>query len=656
MRNVWLFRLNRIARQFLNTHPMMIFNRLIIFVTLLFSLFSVKTIAQIAVSHPLERMIFQRNNANQATINIAGTYFSKIDKVEARLVALQGGTTTTWMQIQANPSNGYFSGTLVATGGWYQLEVKAFNNNVLIDTKIVQKVGIGEVFAIAGQSNAQGGAGVSTPATDDRVNSVNYSNDYSDYNKLPIGFSKMVGDSGKIGPFHYVPWAWGKLGDLLAAKLNVPILFYGAGHGGTSSDHWGKSAQNLSFNGEFFIDQSRGAPYRALENSIAFYGSLTGLRGVLWHQGEADPNTFFIPYYENIKNVINKSRENAEHSTLAWVVARVSRNPSPHDGPIIGQNTLISGFYNDQGANYPPVPNVFAGPNTDLIFDSAFRSDGIHFDTYAGQIEFANAWNASLDSPFFANSTPMMASPLLSVTLSCNPANASVPISLNIAGSYSKYAWSNRQNTAVEAKGISNNCCGNFSNYPPAGYEALNWRTLDSVATITVSAARFAANVRKPSQKTLFSPIIDLTVFALPTNPTFSASALQVRPNENVIFTGTNCNGSYLWSSGASANPLTFIPPATTAYTVQCKTLFCISPLSSAKTIIVSSCFPNSLSLNGSVSDTESPYASKQSIQSSQKVQLSGKIDYNATKKVELLPGFEAKSGSVFRAFILGCN
>ena len=133
-------------------------------------------------------------------------------------------------------------------------------------------------------------------------------------------------------------------------------------------------------------------------------------------------------------------------------------------------------------------------------------------------------------------------------------------------------------------------------------------------------------------------------------------SALQVRPSENITFIGANCNGSYLWSSGASTNPLIFIPPATAAYTVQCKTLNCISPVSPAQTIIVSSCFPNSLALNGSVSGTESPYASKQSIQSSQKVQLSGKIDYNATKKVELLPGFEAKSGSVFRAFILGCN
>lgn len=631
----------------------MLIKRYPIFLGLL-CILSFKTFCQIAISHPVERMIFQRNNSNQAPINIAGTYYSAIDRIDARVVAQQGGTTTDWTTIQTNPSNGYFYGTLTAAGGWYSLEVRAYKNNVLIDTKTLQKVGVGEVFAIAGQSNAQGGAGVSTPATDDRVNSVNYSDNLTDYNRLPIGFSKMVGDSGKIGPFHYVPWAWGKLGDLLASKLGVPILFYGAGHGGTSSENWSKSAQGLPYNGESWKRQDLGAPYRALENSVAYYGSLTGLRGVLWHQGESDPETFFIPYYENIRNVINKTRENTEHSTLAWIVARVSRNPEPHDGPIFGQNTLISGFNNDP--NFPPVPNVFAGPNTDNINGSANRTDGIHFDTYAGQIEFANAWDASLNSTFFTNSTPMMASPLLAVTLACNPTNPATPISLSVVGAYNKYAWSNRQNTVPESVGFNYSGCCQYTNIPPSGYENLNWRTLDSVATISVSSARFAANVRKASKKVLFSPVIDLTTFTLPTNPSFTASALQIRPNQNLTLTGASCNGSYVWSTGASVNPLTFAPAATAAYTVQCKTLHCISPVSSPQSVIVSSCFPSSLSLNGPVNTAESAYASKQSIQSNQIIQLSGKIDYNAKTKVELLPGFEAKPGAVFKAFILGCD
>jgi hypothetical protein len=250
----------------------------------------------------------------------------------------------------------------------------------------------------------------------------------------------------------------------------------------------------------------------------------------------------------------------------------------------------------------------------------------------------------------------MMASPLLSVSLGCNPASTTSPITLSMPTGYSKFAWSNRQNTLQESVGFNYSGCCQYTSISPVGYENLNWRTLDSLSTITVSGARFAGNVRKASKKTLFSPIIDLTVFTLPTNPTFSASATQVRPNASLTLTGASCNGNYLWSTGANINPLSFAPVSTAAYTVQCKTLHCISPASAAQTVIVSSCFPNSLSLSGSVSSTESPYASTQSIQSIQKVQLSGKIDYNATTKVELLPGFEAKPGSVFKAFILGCN
>ncbi|AFK03149.1 protein of unknown function DUF303 acetylesterase [Emticicia oligotrophica DSM 17448] len=612
--------------------------------------------AQITITHPFERMVYQRNNSNQAKINIAGNYYSAIDRVDARVVSITGGNTTAWTTIQSNPSNGYFYGTITATGGWYRLEVNAYRNNTLVDSKSIQKLGIGEVFAIAGQSNAQGGAGVSTPAEEDMVNTVNYSNNLTDYNRLPIGFSKMEGDSCKIGPFHYVPWAWGKLGDLLVRKLGVPVLFYGAGHGGTSSNDWSKSSQGLPYDGESWKRQDLGAPYRALENSVAYYGSLTGLRAVLWHQGESDPETFFLPYYENVRNVINKSRENAEHTSLAWVVARVSRNPEPHDGPILGQNTLISGFQVGGGDYYPPVPYVFAGPNTDNINGSTYRTDGIHFDTYAGQIEFANAWNSTLDNTFFTSSIPMMASALLPVSLTCNNSTPATPITLSVTGGFNKYAWSNRQNTVQESIGFNYNGCCQYTNIPPVGYENLNWRTLDSTSITTGTAARYAANVRKSSKKVFFSPVIDLSAFTLPTSPAFSSSATQVRPNDSLVLTGSNCNGTFLWSTGATTNPLTFVPSTTNSYTVQCKTLYCISAATSPQTITVSSCFPDNLNLNGTVSSAESPYSSQQSIQSNQIIQLSGKINYTAAKKVELRPGFEAKSGTVFQAMISGCN
>jgi hypothetical protein len=634
----------------------MLGNRIFVRICVALLFLSIKSTAQIVLSHPMERMVFQRNNSNQGTITIAGTYLSEVDRIEARVIArAEGGTSTNWTVIQVNPANGYFSGTLAAQGGWYQLEVNAFKNNNYVDGKVIQRVGVGEVFAIAGQSNAQGGAGVSTSANDDRVSTIDFTDAYSDYNRLPIGFSHLSGDSTAIGPFHYVPWAWGRLGDLLAVKLGVPILFYGAGHGGTSSDQWSKSSKGEPFSGPDWILRAHGAPYRALENSVAIYASLTGLRAVLWHQGESDPDTDFQTYYNNVKDVINKSRENSEHSNLAWVIARASRNPDEHFGPIMGQNTLIQGFSNEF-VNLPPVPNVFAGPETDYITGGDKRTDGIHFDTYAGQADFASVWDASLNTNFFASSTPMMPSPLLALTLACNPNNPSTPITLSVPGSYDQYFWSNRNNSDAEAQGRNASGCCSFTYLPPAGYERLNWTSINNnTNALTIAPARLAASVRKSSKKTFFSPIVNLSVFPLPTTPTFVTSATQIRPGESVTLTGSGCNATYLWSTSATANPLVVSPSSTTSYTVQCKTLNC-SITSTSKSVTVSSCFPNSLFLEGSVTNTQSPYQSKLAVQSTQKIQLSGKIDYSAKNKVELLPGFESKNGSVFKATIEDCN
>lgn len=622
--------------------PKTILNTLVLFICVGFEPIT----AQITIAFPLERMVYQRNNSQQGYINITGNYYSNVDSIQARVTPRWSGsgTATSWTKIQDTPSSGYYKGSLLANQGWYQLDVRAFSNGVAIDTATINRVGIGEVFAIAGQSNAQGGAANGFGAVDDRVNSVKFSNDYSDYNKLPLGFTQL-GDSSQIAPFHYVPWAWGKLGDLLSAKLNVPILFYGGGHGGTASYQWKYSALGLPYDGPSWMIQALGAPYRALHNSITFYASLTGLRGILWHQGESDPDTAPMVYEDNMKYVIDKSRYNTEHSTLSWVIARASLNPDFHGNVIEGQNLLVQNY-----------PNVFAGPYTDLISGSQYRTDGIHFNTTAGLIAFASAWDASLDNTYFASSTPMMASQFIDLSINCNPSNTSAPVTLTPGTGFTQYAWSNRQNTQAESQGISNDCCRNYTFYPPAGYEALNWQ-FDSTSTINVNTGRFIMNVRKATRKTLFSPLLHITSSPIASIPTITTTATQVRPSESVTLTANTCvNNWAIWSTGEIGSPKSFILPTTRTYSVQCKTPYCISTSSSPITITASSCFPNALNLNGVINTAEQPYKSQLSISSTQKLQNNGKIDYSALNKIELTPGFEANAGSVFKAIIQGCN
>ena len=103
----------------------------IIFLCLISSFIS----AQINITYPTSRAVFQRNNSNQSPIYIAGNYTTFADKIEARAVARimtpTQGITTNWKVIQLNPSNGYYYGTLNVTGGWYDIEVRQDRKSVV---------------------------------------------------------------------------------------------------------------------------------------------------------------------------------------------------------------------------------------------------------------------------------------------------------------------------------------------------------------------------------------------------------------------------------------------------------------------------------------------------------------------------------------------
>ncbi len=611
----------------------------------LFLFYSTLSFAQISIVFPKERMVYQRNNTNQSVIHIAGNYISNLDSVRAKVnVRVSGqGTSTNWQKIQNIPSNGYYYGTITAIGGWYRLLVEGYSGGVVVDTDTVERVGIGEVFAIAGQSNAQGGASVGINATDDRVSAIDYSDVFLDYKKLPIGFSKLDGDSATMAPFHYVPWCWGKLGDLLTQNLNVPVLFYGAAHGGTSSEQWSKAAQGLPFSGPSWILQAYNAPYRALEICVSYYASLTGMRAVLWHQGESDPDTPSNVYKDNILNVINQTRYNSEHNLLAWVVARASVNPSNHPNVIDGQNALIN-----------EVTNVFAGPNTDFFVGSQYRSDGIHLDLNDGLVAHANGWANALNTSFFSNSTPLMASEFIPISISCN--SSAGTFSVNAPPGYNKYAWSIRNNTPAEALGKNYDCCNQYTFQPPASYESFNW-TQDSTAAITNTTKRFMLNVRKTSKKVFFGVPIDFSSFTFPTTPSITANAAQIRPNDNIMLTATNCANQVVWSSTERVNPLVKLLTANTTFTAVCQKLVCASSNSNSVSIVVSSCFSNALSLNGAVTTSESPYKSPETITSTQAIDAPlGKINYSSGKSILLNPGFNSANGTVFKAEINGCN
>jgi hypothetical protein len=388
--------------------------------------------AQIAITYPVNRAVFQRNSSNEAIIPIGGTFQRQIDRVDARLITVNGGNAVDWTNIATNPNSGFFRGALAARGGWYRLEIRAIIAGNVVSSASLERVGVGEVFVVSGQSNAQGYEGRGNPpATDDRVNCV--SNFYTLGQAADPNFPviSQLSENVKVSPSGNGSWCWGRLGDMLAQRLNVPILFMNNAHEAMGVEDWSKSAngeRGYNIYTNTFTDP--GYPYENLKKSLQHYVNMFGVRSVLWHQGETDTDrkTSTQVYTNALLNVIYRSRVDVSKN-LSWVVSRASRVRNVTSQAVIdGQNQVIQNYY-----------NVFEGPETDGIL---VRPDGIHFEGL-GLVQLAEAWNNKLDANFFANSTPISASFPLFFSLNCNLGNKSNPLRLAMPDGFRSYSWSN---------------------------------------------------------------------------------------------------------------------------------------------------------------------------------------------------------------------
>lgn len=394
------------------------------------------------ITYPQSRAVFQRNNDNTSTIYVSGSFYQPIDSIQARLTReIPGqGNPTDWVTIQRNPTGGVFQGAVRGTGGWYQLETRAFANGSVVGQDITRRVGIGEVFIITGQSNAQGFQGYgAVGATDDRVNCLSYDN--IEANSLadpPAPAFQQLTATSTVGPRGQSAWCWGALGDLIAKQFQVPVLFINTAWSGTTSRNWVESANGQQtlywFNNSIALPT--GMPYGNLVIALRHYCSFLGLRAVLWQQGENDNYPVNVPraeYRNNMQYLINKTRADTRRYP-AWVLARTSYNAGFTSTDIIGaQNDVINTFNN----------NVYQGPFTDTI-QIPRPYDDVHFGN-AGLQRLAQAWYASMNAVFFASSIPLLPLAQPTLTVACSTTNDGLTLSLQ--NTYKSYQWTSGQKT-----------------------------------------------------------------------------------------------------------------------------------------------------------------------------------------------------------------
>ncbi len=398
--------------------------------------------AQISIKIPFEKSVFQRNNNNVGTISITGTLNHDADRVEGRLVPRidNQGQTTEWKVIDNNIDGQSFTGSIEGIGGWYRLELRSITNDLVVFSTVIERVGIGEIFIIAGQSNAQGDG--SNPnangSTDERV--LAYQPNYFNHNTALIQnfptfldidkFTNIAGNTN-IGPTGYTAWCWGDLGDLLVKKLNVPIMFYNTALTGTSTENWLSSISGRdTYHIRTGLKYEKFMPYHALKRTLHSTINIYGVRSILWHQGESDAavNVNEQIYVNNLREIIQETRNNTGEK-IPWVISRVSKADGVTNSNIINaQNRIIAS-----------MEAIWPGPATDDI--QPFRPDGVHFEntnTLKGLTTLAESWNSSLTNQFFAQISPILPKGIAEIKYNCLNATE---VNFKFDKIYQSYRW-----------------------------------------------------------------------------------------------------------------------------------------------------------------------------------------------------------------------
>ncbi len=302
--------------------------------------------SDIAVRSPGSFQVFQRQTRFEGPVRLHGRVHVPCDRLEARLTgeSLQGPLPDRWQEIPLSKPARTFNHVLkTPAGGWYKLELRGLAAGKEVATTVVEKVGVGEVFVAAGQSN-------STNCSPDKLQQTTGKVATFD------GYRWRIGNDPQPGVHDHSTGGscWPAFGDALAQRYRVPIGIASAGHSGTSINQW----------------QPGGELFKWLLTRTHQFGP-RGFRAVLWHQGESDVGMSADDYAKRLGNLIRSSRQAADWD-MPWFVARVS-------------------YHNPQNTSFPTTRDAqkklwdtgvaLEGPDTDTLTgdNRSENGQGIHF-------------------------------------------------------------------------------------------------------------------------------------------------------------------------------------------------------------------------------------------------------------------------------------
>jgi hypothetical protein len=345
---------------------------------------------KVVLSTPTDYQVFQRQTVSTGAIVVEGTLevaghgaLSNVDAIEARLV--NGATTNPWVALPYDNRVRGFRGNLASpAGGWYRLELRLVGGSGTVFATVVEHVGVGEIFLVAGQSNsANHGDGKQKPKSPLVVA-------FGNGRWQPAG-DPEPGASGRGGSF--MP----AFGDAMVEKFKVPVALVPLGVGSTSVREWLPKGDEVAAPCDtgrnlVCVASNRwlctGELFDHITQAEILLGA-NGFRAVLWHQGESDshepPDRQISPeqYRQYLQRIIEASRT-AAGWRVPWFVAQASyHNPDDQGSPELraAQKSLAADGI------------ALAGPNTDSLGPEYRQNNGrgVHFNP-AGLQKHAQMW------------------------------------------------------------------------------------------------------------------------------------------------------------------------------------------------------------------------------------------------------------------------
>ena len=315
----------------------------------------------VSVSSPRQFQTFQRDMYSRSDMLIEGNCGRECTAIEA------SWNGHPFEVIDDAPINGQFSGLLKdQPAGQGMLIVRCMNETER--QAVVEDVGVGDIFVVAGQSNAEGRANKPFSFQHEHLRATAF----TEHDIWKIGNDPLDPGNKHMGS------VWPLIATYIMDDQQVPVSFITTATGGTALV---KEKNWKAVTGKRYINMME-----QIESS-----KVNGVKAILFYQGESD-----VSPKVSTQDYLNGLIELAESAS-----AVIPGNPSMLVGQI-GYVATASDDMDDldqirmaQLQAWNEHENIYAGPST---YDLGPLADGVHFRQQEHNEILAKRWWAAIDA------------------------------------------------------------------------------------------------------------------------------------------------------------------------------------------------------------------------------------------------------------------